>query len=50
MNKILVGLVLLVISATAYAACTTHTMSSGGRIVMCTTCCDNNGNCNTNCF
>lgn len=50
MNKILVGLVLLVISATAYAACTTHTMSSGGRIVTCTTCCDSTGNCNTNCF
>lgn len=50
MNKILVGLVLLVISATAYAACTTHTYTQGGRIVMCTTCCDNNGNCNTNCF
>jgi hypothetical protein len=50
MNKILVGLVLLVISATAYAACSTHTYTSGTRIVTCTTCCDSYGNCNTNCF
>lgn len=50
MNKILVGLVLLVISATAYAGCTTHTIMSGTKIVTCTTCCDSLGNCNTSCF
>jgi hypothetical protein len=50
MNKLLVGLVLLVVSVTAYAACTTHTYMSGTRIVTCTTCCDSYGNCNTNCF
>jgi hypothetical protein len=50
MNKILIALVLLVVSATAYAACTTHTVMSGGRTVICTTCCDSRGNCNTTCF
>ena len=50
MKKLLIGLALLVLSITAYAACTTHTFTSGGRIVTCTTCCDNFGNCNTNCF
>ena len=50
MKKLLIGLTLLVVSITAYAACTTHTFTSGGRIVTCTTCCDNYGNCNTNCF
>lgn len=50
MKKIFAGLVLLVVSLTAYAACTTHTFMSGGKMVMCTTCCDNLGNCNTNCF
>jgi hypothetical protein len=50
MNKILIALVLLVVSATAYAACTTQTYTSGGKMVTCTTCCDSRGNCNTNCF
>ncbi len=50
MKKLLISLALLVVSITAYAACTTHTYSSGTRIVTCTTCCDANGNCNTNCF
>lgn len=50
MKKIFVGLALLVVSLSAYAACTTHTFMSGGKMVMCTTCCDSLGNCNTTCF
>lgn len=50
MNKLLVGMVLTLVTLTAYATCTTHTYMSGTRIVTCTTCCDSNGNCNTNCF
>jgi hypothetical protein len=50
MKKLLVGMALLGISLTAYATCTTHTFVSGGRIVTCTTCCDSQGNCDTNCF
>ena len=50
MNKILLGLVLLVISVTAYAACTTHTIMTNGTTMICTTCCDSLGNCSTNCF
>jgi len=50
MNKILVGLALVVVSITAYAACSSHTYMINGRTVMCTTCCDSFGNCNTTCF
>ena len=50
MNKILIALALLVVSVTAYAACSTHTIMSGGKIVSCTTCCDSFGNCTTTCF
>ena len=50
MKKLLIGMALLGISLTTYAACTTHTVMSGGKVVMCTTCCDSLGNCNTTCF
>jgi ABC-type oligopeptide transport system substrate-binding subunit len=50
MNKLLLGIVLLGVSLTAYAACTTHTITESGETIICTTCCDSRGNCNTNCF
>jgi hypothetical protein len=50
MNKLLTGLVLLVVSVSAYAACSTHRISAGGQLVTCTTCCDSLGNCNTTCY
>lgn len=50
MKKLLLGLVLLGISLTAYAACTTHTYFMGTKIVTCTTCCTETGHCTTSCF
>lgn len=50
MKKVIIGLVLVGASLTVYATCTTHTYTSGTRMVTCTTCCDDRGNCNTNCF
>ena len=49
MNKYIAAIVLAMSATAAYAACTTHTYTSGGRMVTCTTCCYGN-NCNTNCF
>jgi len=49
MKKYLIGIVLAMSATAAYAACTTHTYMSGGRMVTCTTCCYGN-NCNTTCF
>lgn len=50
MKKLIVGLTLVAASITVWAACTTSTVTYNGRLVTCTTCCDNHGNCNTNCF
>ena len=49
MKKYIVAVVLALSATAAYAACTTHTYMSGGRMVTCTTCCYGN-NCNTTCF
>jgi hypothetical protein len=50
MKKIITAFVLTIVSIAAYAACTTHTYTdSRGRFVVCTTCCDSRGNCNTWC-
>jgi hypothetical protein len=43
------GMLIIGYALPVYASCTTHTISSGGRIVMCTTCCYFN-QCYTNCF
>ena len=41
---------LLVMHGEAHAMrCTTHTITQGGRMVTCTTCCTQFG-CNTNCY
>lgn len=48
MKTIIAG-VLMVISLSVYAACTTHTYFVNGRMVTCTTCCVG-GYCNTNCY
>ena len=48
MGKILFVVWALTSSALAYAACTTSTVTYGGRMVTCTTCCLN-GFCSTNC-
>lgn len=50
MSKLIIALWLTLTASAVYAACTTQTISQGGRFVVCTTCCDNYGNCNTTCF
>ena len=50
MKKVLIGLWLTAIASVAYANCTTNTVTyPNGKMVICTTCC-NNGHCNTTCF
>lgn len=49
-KKIIAGVLLSVFATVVYARCTTQTVTQGGRMVICTTCCDPYGNCNTNCF
>lgn len=39
------------LSGAAYAMrCTTQTYFYGNKVVTCTTCCDQHGNCTQNCF
>jgi hypothetical protein len=48
--KNVIALVLVLFANTAvFAACATHTYTSNGKYVTCTTCCYGN-NCNTNCY
>ena len=49
MKKVFVAIALAAAATATWAACTTHTVMSGGRIVTCTTCCTGS-NCTTNCF
>jgi hypothetical protein len=49
MKKLLVGIWFSMVATLAYAQCTTHTVNSGGKFVVCTTCCYG-GNCNTTCY
>lgn len=49
MKKVIVGLGLAAAATLAWASCTTHTLISNGRMVICTTCCYG-GNCTTNCY
>lgn len=50
MSKFIIGVMLSVTALSVYARCTTQTVSQGGRMVVCTSCCDAYGNCNTTCF
>lgn len=50
MKKVLLAVSLLLVASTVYAACTTHTLMSGGKILTCQQCCDSRGNCTTTCF
>lgn len=50
MRKFLTAVALMAVAGSVYAACSTHTIMSGGKYVTCTTCCDSWGNCNTTCF
>lgn len=47
--KIIAALLGLAFAAAAWAACSTSTVTYGGRTVTCTTCCYG-GNCNTTCW
>lgn len=49
MKKLLIGAWLATVASLVWANCTTHTYTSNGRIVTCTTCCYGSS-CNTNCF
>ena len=49
MKKALIAIWLAVAATTTWAACTTHTIMQGTRMVTCTTCCFGS-NCTTNCF
>ncbi len=49
MKKLIIAVWLATTASLVYANCSTHTITSGGRIVTCTTCCYG-GNCTTNCY
>ena len=50
MNKVILAVWLTLSASAVYAACTTQTIMQGGRMVVCTSCCDQWGNCNVTCF
>ena len=50
MNKLILAVWLVVSAGAVYAGCSTTTINQGGRMVVCTTCCDQWGNCNVTCF
>ncbi len=49
MKKVIAAVFGLTFATAVYANCTTHTINSGGKMIMCTTCCYA-GSCNTTCF
>jgi predicted small secreted protein len=49
MKKAIVAIYLTTLASMTWAACTTNTIMSNGRMVTCTTCCYGS-NCTTNCF
>ena len=52
MKKIVIGLYLATVASMVWASCTTHTIMSNGKIMVCTTCCYGEGafrSCNTTC-
>ncbi len=48
MKKYIIAAILALSTTAAYAACVTNTYISGGRVVVCTTCCYGT-NCTTTC-
>jgi len=50
MNKLLFAVWLTLSASAVFAACSTYTVNQGGRMVVCTSCCDQWGNCNVTCF
>jgi hypothetical protein len=49
MKKFIIGTVLALSATVVYANCVTNTTFSGGRMIVCTTCCYGN-NCTTTCM
>ena len=50
MKKAIIGVWLGLSVTMVWASCSTHTIISGGRMVVCTTCCYAYGNCTTTCY
>ena len=48
MRKFMIGTIISLFATAAYASCVTNSYMSGGRVVVCTTCCVG-GSCNTIC-
>lgn len=49
-EKTIIGFALMAFVASAWAACSYNSIVSGGRTIICSTCCDDNGgNCVTVC-
>jgi hypothetical protein len=44
MKKTLLGLFLACVVGSAWAACSFNSVVVGGQVVICSTCCDDNGN------
>ena len=50
MKKLLTLIATLTLATNVYAACTTTTLlTPDGKYMVCTTCCDGNGNCQVTC-
>ena len=51
MKKLLAAACMMAMAGSVYARCTTQTLITGdGRMIVCTVCCDNWGNCTTTCI
>jgi hypothetical protein len=50
MKKALVAFAGVLFAGVVYANCTTSTVTYGGKMVTCTTCCNGPNNCHTQCF
>jgi hypothetical protein len=50
MKKVFAAIALAACTTAVWASCSTHTIFSGNRTVICTTCCYGPGNCTTSCF
>lgn len=47
--KLVLTIIALLSATAAYAACTSHSYSYNGKVIVCTRCCDHHGNCNEVC-
>lgn len=47
--KIILTMLALLTATAAYAACRSKTYFINGRVIICTVCCDNHGNCTEIC-